>query len=156
MAEETTVMHFREELVAPCGANCNICAGYRARLADAKAQGVRMAYCAGCRPRGKQCALLKKRCGIMPEGNGRYCYECGAFPCGNLKKIDERYRMHYRMSMLENLEFIKRNGIKEFLLNEEKRWRCLRCGGTISCHNGLCFECDMEKLKTLKHKYRWE
>jgi hypothetical protein len=25
----------------------------------------------------------------------------------------------------------------------------------ICCHNGLCFSCDLEKLRSKKQKYRW-
>jgi hypothetical protein len=25
----------------------------------------------------------------------------------------------------------------------------------ICCHNGLCYNCDLEKLRKKKHKYRW-
>jgi len=42
--------------------------------------------------------------------------------------------------MIENLESIKKNGIKRFLANEEVRWRCPRCGGVICCPNGLFHE----------------
>jgi hypothetical protein len=147
--------HFKEELVAPCGANCNVCAAYRAKLFDVKAKGVKIMYCPGCRPRDKQCSFLKKRCGKMPDKAGHYCFECAGFPCDSLKKLDERYRTNFRMSMVGNLEFIKQNGIGEFLRKEKERWPCLKCEGAISCHNGLCFECDIEKLRKKKQKYRW-
>jgi hypothetical protein len=58
------------------------------------------------------------------------------------------------MSMIENLEYIKEHGMEKFLEKEEKKWRCPGCGGRISCHNGLCLNCDLEKLKKNK-KYRW-
>jgi len=60
------------------------------------------------------------------------------------------------MSMIENLEFIKENGIKKFLEKEEDKWKCPRCGGIISCHNGICFDCGLDELKNKKKLYRWE
>jgi hypothetical protein len=42
-----------------------------------------------------------------------------------------------------------------FLIGQAETWRCPRCGGTVSCHNGLCFSCDFETLKGKKSKYRW-
>lgn len=57
--------------------------------------------------------------------------------------------------MIENLELIKKSGIENFLKNENKKWECPECGGTISCHNGICFECGMEKLKNKKNLYKW-
>jgi len=59
------------------------------------------------------------------------------------------------MSMIENLEFIKTQGMKLFLEKEETKWRCPECGEAISCHNGLCLNCDLEKLRQNK-KYRWD
>jgi hypothetical protein len=115
-----------------------------------------MPYCAGCRPRGKNCAFLKKRCERLGNGWVRYCYECAKFPCRRLKHLDKRYRTYYRMSMIENLEFIRDKGIAAFLEKEAEKWRCPACGGVICCHNGICFNCGLEKLKNKKKLYRWE
>ncbi|MGD9116572.1 MAG: DUF3795 domain-containing protein [Dehalococcoidia bacterium] len=145
-----------ELLIAPCGMNCALCSAYLAFENEVRSKGVKMAYCAGCRPRDKQCAFLKKRCQLLLNGKVNYCYECPDFPCRNLKHIDERYRERYRMSLIENLEFIRDKGIEEFLEKEAEKWQCPECGGTICCHNGICFECGLEKLKAKKQKYRWE
>jgi rubrerythrin len=60
------------------------------------------------------------------------------------------------MSMMENLGYIKERGMNEFLEKEEKKWRCPECGGVISCHNGICYTCGLDKLKAKRRKYRWE
>ncbi|MCX6353824.1 MAG: DUF3795 domain-containing protein [Candidatus Aureabacteria bacterium] len=150
-----SVLMMRKELIAPCGMNCVICGRYLAMKYDVKSQGVRMPYCAGCRVRGKQCAYLKKPCGSLLNNSAGYCHKCAGFPCGRLGTIDARYRKRYRMSMIENLRFIKSQGLKKFLAREKKKWRCRRCGGIICCHNGLCFSCDLHILKKKKQKYRW-
>jgi hypothetical protein len=144
------------ELIAPCGMNCGICSGYLAFKYDMKGKGIRMPYCAGCRPRDKQCAFLKKRCNLLMEGQVQYCYECEDFPCGSLQSLDKRYRNNFRMSMVENLEYIKENGIEQFLKKEEEKWKCPECGAVICCHNGICFNCGLEKLKNKKKLHRWE
>jgi len=145
-----------EELIAPCGMNCSICSGYLAFKNDVRNKGIRMAYCAGCRPRDKKCAFLKKRCDLLMSGRAQYCYECDDFPCRNLQHIDKRYRTNYRMSMIENLEYIKEYGMERFLEKEEEKWRCPECGAVICCHNGICFECGLEKLRNRKNLYRWD
>jgi hypothetical protein len=145
-----------EILIAPCGMNCALCASYLAMKNDLKTTGIMKTYCAGCRPRGKNCAFLKKKCDLLGNGRVHYCYECGEFPCRSLKQLDTRYRTLYRMSMIENLEYIREHGIKNLLEREEEKWRCPECGGTICCHNGICFSCGLEKLKNKKKKYRWE
>ncbi len=146
-----------EQLIAPCGMNCGICSGYLAREYDLKKQGIRKSYCAGCRPRGKNCAFMKKSCEKLGNGLVKYCYECAEFPCRRLKHLDKRYRTNYHMSNIENLEYIRDKGIEKFLIKEAEKWRCPQCGGTISCHSGLCFKCEVEKLKNRKKgRYLWE
>ena len=144
-----------EELIAPCGMNCAVCSGYLAFKNDVKSQGVRMPYCAGCRPRDKQCAFLKKRCNRLLEGRVQYCYQCPDHPCQGLQNIDKRYRSLFRMSMIENLEYIRDKGVESFLAKEEEKWRCPQCGAVICCHNGICFECGLDLLKKKKKLYRW-
>jgi hypothetical protein len=47
--------------------------------------------------------------------------------------LDKRYRTKYGMSMIENLEFIDKKGIRKFLKNEEGKWT--RKGKTLCVHN---------------------
>ncbi|MFC1942706.1 DUF3795 domain-containing protein [Chloroflexota bacterium] len=145
-----------KELIAPCGMNCEICSGYLASKHDIKSEGIRMPCCAGCRPRDKKCAFLKKRCSLLLGNQVEYCYECESFPCTGLIHIDNRYKTLYRMSMIENLESIKTKGITEFLESEAERWKCPECGAVICCHNGICFNCGLEMLRNKKNQYRWE
>src|SRR5512137_1173808 len=129
--------YMKEELVAPCGMNCNVCAAYLAVTHDVKSKVLKMMYCIGCRPRNKPCAFLKKKCTRLRQGKVRYCYECPTFPCKSLSAIDNRYKAQFRMSEIENLHRIRDKGIKNFLKAEEKKWKCPKCGGVLSCHNGL-------------------
>jgi hypothetical protein len=146
----------KKELIAPCGMNCAVCSGYLALKHDVKSKGIRMPYCQGCRPRDKKCAFLKKRCELLLDNKVRFCYECNDFPCERLRRIDKRYQTHFRMSLIENLESIRGNGLSEFLKKEEEKWQCLKCGETICCHNGICFNCSLDRLKNKKKLYKWE
>jgi hypothetical protein len=85
-----------------------------------------------------------------------FCYECEEFPCENLKHLDKRYRTLFHMSFIDNLKFIKEQGLAEFLEHQQKKWQCPQCGDVICCHNGICFNCGLEKLKNKKKLYRWE
>jgi hypothetical protein len=145
-----------EELVAPCGMNCNVCAAYLAAAHDVKSKGIRTPYCAGCRPRGKTCAYIKRDCALLHKNKIRYCYECPTFPCKRLSTLDKRYRTRYRMSEIENLQRIRDEGIASFLKAEEAKWRCPECGGTVCCHNGICYDCGLDKLKVKKKQFRWD
>lgn len=143
-----------EILIAPCGMNCAVCVSYLAMKNDLKRKGFSKKYCTGCLPSGKNCAFLKKQCDLLGKGLVRFCYECRGFPCRRIKTIDKRYRAKYHMSMIENLDFIKAHGIGSFLEKETAKWQCPQCGGVISCHNGLCLSCSLDKLLQNK-KYRW-
>jgi hypothetical protein len=145
-----------EILIAPCGMNCALCANYLAMKLDLRKTGIQKMYCAGCRPRGKNCAFMKRSCELIGEGKIQFCHECINFPCDRLKRLDKRYRTKYHMSMIENLTYIKEQGMEKFLKEQEARWRCPDCGGVICCHNGICYGCKLEALKAKKLKYRWE
>jgi len=150
-----TGKNLSSDLVAPCGMNCTLCASYLALVNDVKSKGIRMPYCAGCRPRNKNCAFLKKQCTRLMNGEVAFCFECSDFPCDRLRTIDSRYKSRYRMSMIENLNFIKEHGMQNFLEKQKKLWKCLNCGELICCHNGICFKCELEKMRSKKEKFRW-
>jgi hypothetical protein len=146
----------KEELIAPCGMNCSVCASYLALKNDLKSKNIKIPYCHGCRPRQKNCAFIKKRCKLLLDNKVEFCYQCRDFPCERLKKLDKRYKMRYKMSMIDNLNYIKKNSMTKFLDKEKVKWECSNCGETISCHNGICFNCGLDLLKNKKKLYRWE
>jgi hypothetical protein len=120
--------------------NCGIC---RAYLREKN-------RCPGCRlfSAKKPVSIARckiKNCGVIQKGKAKFCFECGDFPCDRLKHLDKRYRTKYNMSMIENLGNIKNLGIKIFLKNEDIRWTCSRCGGTICVHKGYCIDCGEKK-----------
>jgi hypothetical protein len=104
-----------EKLIAPCGMNCAVCVSYLAMKNGLKQKDFGKTYCAGCLPRGKNCAFMKKQCDRLGKGLVRFCYECPDFPCRRLITLDKRYRTKYHMSMIDNLEYIKNNGVGSFL-----------------------------------------
>jgi hypothetical protein len=148
-------MEFKEELIAPCGMNCGLCSHYLALRNDLKKKGFNKSYCAGCLPRGKNCAFMKKMCSLLGNGEVRFCFECPDYPCRRLRSLDARYRTFYHMSMIDNLDLIKKCGTEKFIEEEILKWHCPKCGGTICCHNGICYSCELEKLRHNK-KYRWD
>jgi len=129
-------MSVEVSLIAPCGMNCGICYAY---LRDKK-------VCPGCRglDAGKNVSCIRciiRNCATIKVNASKFCYECEKYPCQRLKQLDKRYRTKYKMSMMENLENIKRNGCCTFVENEKKRWSCPKCGGVICVHKGYCLEC---------------
>ena len=131
-------MPTQTQLIAPCGMNCGIC---RAYLREKK-------RCPGCwgDDTNKAITCLRciiKNCETIKQNKSGFCYECEGYPCKRLKQLDKRYRTKYNMSMIENLENIKRLGLKKFTANERKRWQCAKCGGVICVHSGYCLSCGV-------------
>lgn len=122
-------------LIAACGMNCGVCMAY---LRDKH-------KCTGCRggDAGKGVSILGcfiRNCMIVNSNRSGFCYECAKYPCRKLKQLDKRYRAKYMMSMMDNLEYLKANGLAAFTQKEAERWRCRKCGGVISVHRG-CQQC---------------
>jgi hypothetical protein len=141
----------KEELIAPCGMNCRLCVAYQFREYDYNKKGFKRKYCPGCQPRGQNCLHMQDACHLLGEGLVRFCFECDRFPCKRLKSLNKRYQTKYQMSMLENLLMIKEKGMTYFLEKEKEKWSCSDCGSIRCCHNGLCLQCDSEKLVRKKH-----
>ncbi|MFA5051864.1 MAG: DUF3795 domain-containing protein [Patescibacteria group bacterium] len=144
-------MSITKNLIAPCGMNCAICAGYLRKNNK----------CPGCLNKNKNkpascvyCVI--KKCPKRLRNGWEYCHKCDSVPCDRLERLDKRYRTHYHMSMLANLKFIKSKGMRAFLADQRKQWACRKCGGTVCCHNGLCYSCQLDKLEAKKRKYQWD
>lgn len=147
---------FSKKLIAPCGMNCALCGSYLSYRNNLKSRGIQKTYCRGCREENKNCTLLKRKCYLLSGNKIQYCFQCDIFPCKSLMQLDKRYRNFYRMSEIDNLIFIKENGEYKFLKKQMKEWKCENCGELICCHNGICFNCGIDKLKIKKRRYRWD
>ena len=104
----------RQKLIAPCGMNCAICRAYLRTNNP----------CHGCNNAEQNKPKTRLFCKLRTckKRKGRFCYACTDFPCDRLKRLDNRYQTKYGMSEIENLKYIRDNGIKEFLEKERKRW----------------------------------
>lgn len=115
--------------------NCALCYAYQRDKNN----------CQGCRidhpDKPRYCERCKMANCTRKKGI-KYCFECNTFPCARLKSLDKRYRTKYRMSMIENLQNIKENGIRKFVKSEQKRWKCKKCKGIVSVHRDKCMVCD--------------
>ncbi len=54
------------------------------------------------------------------KAKAKYCFCCDSFPCVRLNHLDKRYRTKYGMSMIDNLENIRKFGIRHFIRNEKE------------------------------------
>ncbi|MFC2070015.1 DUF3795 domain-containing protein [Chloroflexota bacterium] len=128
-----------EELIAPCGLNCGVCKSYLAKergLYKSKSSG-----CMGCIPGKRECRFIKDGCEKYRKNDIRFCFECGDFPCERIEKFEKRYTAKYHTSLIGNLLGIQNKGMSKWLAEEEKKWKCPQCGGTVSMHDGKCYDC---------------
>lgn len=129
-------------LIAPCGMDCRICSNYLAFGHNIPKVKHKLSHCTGCKPRGKQCAWLIKRCEKLLEKKLHFCFECDDFPCPNLSRLDKNYRKNYQMSMIENLTQIRDLGFDKFFENQHAKYHCPECQSLTSVHSKKCFHCD--------------
>ena len=134
---------FKEILIAPCGINCGTCKVY---LRERNS-------CSGCRnselnkPKTRSLCKIKNCTELVGTVSG-FCHECGTFPCIFLKKIEKRYRLKYRTSLIENLISLRSEGMNKYLEGESERWICRNCGGVLSIHIPKCMNCNVEYNNT--------
>ncbi len=134
------ITSIKTNMIAPCGMNCSICLS---QFRSPKS-------CDGCNSNSenmpKYCSTCKIRdCEIRLKNNYKYCSQCDILPCTRLKQLDKRYRNKYGMSMLENLSYIKENGIRKFVRNEKTRWACSECGRVLCVHRENCQLCGKKR-----------
>lgn len=125
----------RAELIAPCGINCAVCAQYQRKKNP----------CAGCRQRStrKSELCVMKNCRRESRTNPLSCAGCRELPCRRLRSFDERYRRisEGRLSVIENLRCLEREGMDRFLERERKKWTCPICGALLCVGSPLCPGC---------------
>ncbi len=129
----TTKLAFRTSLIAPCGMNCRLCIAFSREKNP----------CPGCR--GDDSIKTKTRvmcpiktCEKRMRRGAKYCFGCDNFPCARLDHLDRRYRAQYGMSMTDNLERIRKLGVRQFMRDEKDRWTCPGCGGILCVHISHC------------------
>ena len=138
---------FNADLIAPCGMNCGICKAYLAYTHNVPRQRGKVTHCAGCLPRAKNC-YIKRGCKKLSKHLIQSCSECDTMPCKHLEHLDKRYRERYCMSMVENLDEIKSEGLDEFLVSQQEKYRCPNCGDVVCVHDGKCYSCGYIRQKS--------
>jgi hypothetical protein len=131
---------FEAQMIAQCGINCKNCVAFFGYTMS----GSRKKHpCVGCRTRPSLCAFIKKGCKALADKKPvDFCFECSHFPCEKLAKLEATYNRKYGLSLIENLTYIKENGMNAFLEQEKQKWTCPTCGGVICVHTKRCYSCN--------------
>ncbi|HZW40260.1 MAG TPA: DUF3795 domain-containing protein [Ignavibacteriaceae bacterium] len=120
------------KLVAPCGINCGLCIAYfreKNFCGGCLSNNVKSISCVNC---------FIKNC---TKKKNTYCYSCSSYPCQRLKHLDKRYKLKYGLSVIENLNYIKENGLRKFVEKEKFYWECKECGSPLCMHRDECINC---------------
>jgi len=136
-----------KNLVGRCGFYCGVCEIYRAykdseklREEIAKKHGCspEEVRCEGCqaidvygwsydKEWGSNCKILK----CLNAKGLKFCYECDDFDrCERFNQFAEICK-GLGIDLRENLKMIKEGRIEEWLLEQDKKWRCPSCGKPI-------------------------
>ncbi len=122
-------------MFAPCGMNCMVC--YKHCYSKKP--------CAGCLNSDKGKPEHCRKCRIkdcVGKQGVSYCYQCGEYPCKQITNLEKSYRTKYKTSLMQNSQFVKENGLNEFMKQQKERYTCPSCGGVISIHDLACSECQ--------------
>jgi hypothetical protein len=130
----------KSAMIAPCGLNCATCLSqFREKITCGGCNNddhIKPKYCSSC---------IIKNCEKRIKNNYKYCFQCNTFPCRRLKQLDKRYSTKYHMSLLNNLNTIKKNGIRDYIRKEKIKWTCPKCGNLLCVHREYCLNCGQEK-----------
>jgi len=142
-------MH-EKNLAAPCGVYCGACRSYLLLKKDLIEERGYKSGCNGCRIRNKKCSYIKRDCALIRKNEIEFCYECDAFPCSNLKRLDEMYSKRYGVSQIKNLKRLQEVGFEQWIHEKEKLYQCPDCGGEICVHDAECYDCGNKLNPNLK------
>jgi hypothetical protein len=126
--------------LARCGVNCGLCVGFLGYNLDGTK---RESACGGCHTMENHCGFVEKKCkNRLGKDKIGYCFECPDFPCETLQKMDKYYSGKYDSSLIENMTYVKENGLEAFTKREKEKWKCPTCGGVVCIHTKRCYTCN--------------
>jgi hypothetical protein len=145
-------------LIGVCGIYCGACLIYRAykdkdqKLVQQLARyglSKEQIHCEGCvsnnlSPTCEKCSFRD----CAKQKGFTFCFECADQPCAMIVDLAEKrsktdHLPHLRLC-LNNLNTLKREGIPEWLRQQEDRWKCAKCGKKLYWYSQSCPECGTE------------
>jgi len=136
-----------KNLVGRCGLYCGFCSIYRA-YKDSKEFREEIAKKYNCSPEEVKCEGCRaidvngwsheedwgKNCEILKCLNAKkltFCYECAEYD--TCQKFDELAKAYSELGadLRRNLQMIREGKVDEWLLKQDKKWRCPKCDNPI-------------------------
>ena len=154
-----------EHLAAVCGLYCGACSLYRAshdhnlprleeilqNMSSRRKTSRDDLYCAGCLSQGQltshclNCAI--RLCPSGKPGVAR-CADCPDFPCSRITDFNNDSVRHHA-EVLDNIRRMQKIGVKEWLNEQEEKWRCSLCGVSVEWYAQHCFRCGTSQPRRL-------
>jgi hypothetical protein len=156
----------KENLVAVCGLYCGACPMYiatqtgdeqkqRDLLKQFSAGPMKLKLedllCDGCIG-GDRVASFCRSCEMRACPNDKKdvvrCSDCSEFPCSRITSFNNDGMWHHA-EVLNNLEQIRKMGIKEWAKYDEERWQCPKCRMPMAWYDSECSHCGEKRSERL-------
>lgn len=128
-------MELNVNTVAICGLFCGTCPSYPHECEGCLSDGVLMEDCKSCSNGFRDCANIH---------NVTRCYECIDFPCEKLDSFKDKHYQNgigHHKHVIENLDFMKENGIQKWLEKQILENTCSKCGQIIYWYDKNTHKC---------------
>ena len=113
----------KESKYGPCGLYCGACGATDCGGCLSDFIDVYVAQC-----KFRNCAGNK---------NIDFCCHCSEYPCDELNEfMNDKWPHHWTME--PNLDYIKKNGEKNWLKVQKQQWSCKSCGAEIKWYQQTC------------------
>jgi len=151
------------DLVAICGLYCGTCPSYLATRKGDTAQ-LRLwaasmslteedVQCGGCLSSHvakpcRECVHGFRACAAAHSVT--WCFECEEFPCDRLFRFRDAHvvdGVSHHASVIEDLSFMRENGVQAWLDRQEERSKCPECGTAHYWFARFCSNCGAQLRK---------
>ncbi len=100
--------------------------------------------CDGCLSGGSLAAHCQhcsiRKCAESKQADAR-CADCEELPCYRVTNLINMGRYLHRDEYLPNLKKMREMGVPKWVLYEEERWRCPKCGLPMRWYDAECVGC---------------
>ncbi|MFX0029194.1 MAG: DUF3795 domain-containing protein [Candidatus Hermodarchaeota archaeon] len=110
------------------------------------------AICYGCK--SSQNAIYCRNCYFKKCAEAKkvgFCSQCNDYPCMQLREFKNDKFPHHSV-VLKSLEAIKEKGYKQWLVDQEIRWKCKICGSRFAWYKDFCDNCGEELYNCVKEE----
>jgi len=148
------------KMVGICGLYCGTCPSYLAyrkndmdqleKMSQEKGYSIEEIRCDGCLSDKVSVHCVDCRHGFRKcaaEKQVKWCFQCDAFPCQRLEDFTDVHIVNgisHHKHIIDDLAYMKENGIELWVETQEKAARCPGCGETLYWFDRECASCQSQ------------